>query len=164
MYNNINGIKTKIESLKTIIEEENPTIIGITETKLNEAEKLDIDGYEIKRVDRKSGGGGGVLLAYKKCLRNIMITVREEQTEEEMLWMKLDNGKTIWNSLHASRERYKSGEAAEYIQKDGGRNRKSKCKSRKTIPNGRHELQSRKHNKRKHNRSQQRRKNTYQGM
>ena len=92
MHNNINGIKSKQKSLKDIIEEENPTIIGISETKLTESDSLTLDGYIIKRVDRESGGGG-VLIAYKRCLENVMMVVREEKRKEEMLWIKVDNGK-----------------------------------------------------------------------
>ena len=92
LYNNINGIKSKKMSLKRIIEKEKPTVIGIAETKLKENEVVEIEGYEIKRIDRKSEGGG-VLLAYKKCLKNITVVVREEQKEEEMLWIKINNTK-----------------------------------------------------------------------
>ena len=92
MYNNVNGIKSKMTSLERIIEEENPTIIGITETKLGEIESLNLEGYEIRRVDRKSGGGG-VMIAYKQCLKNVVVVVREEKGAEEMLWVKIDNGK-----------------------------------------------------------------------
>ena len=79
--------------MENIIEEENPTIIGITETKLSEMDDLQLKGYTIKRVDRKDDGGG-VLIAYKKCLENIVMVVREEKDKEEMLWLKIDNGKT----------------------------------------------------------------------
>ncbi len=92
MYNNINGIKSKIQSLERIIEEEKPAIIGITESKLDEHESLKLEGYEVKRVDRKSGAGG-VMIAYKKCLKNMVVVVREEKEMEEMLWIKIDNKK-----------------------------------------------------------------------
>ena len=93
-YNNINGIKLKQNTLQRIIEEENPTIIGITETKLLKKEDMEIEGYCIKRVDReKEDGGGGVLIAYKKCLKNVVMVVREEKENVEMLWLKIDNGK-----------------------------------------------------------------------
>ena len=94
MYNNINGITTKQNSLRRIIEEENPTIIGITETKLGELDTFSLleCGYLVKRVDRKAGAGG-VLIAYKKCLKHVAVVVREEKEAEEMLWIKFDNGK-----------------------------------------------------------------------
>ena len=93
MYNNINGIKLKQNALQRIIDEESPTIIGISETKLAESESFKIEGYGVERVDRVKDGGGGVLIAYKKCLENVVLVVREEKENEEMLWLKIDNNK-----------------------------------------------------------------------
>ena len=58
LYNNIRGIKLKKWSLERIIEEENPTMIGITETKLDKNDLFDLDklGYTVKRVDRTNDG------------------------------------------------------------------------------------------------------------
>ena len=95
MYNNINGIKTKIPSLKRIVSEEKPVILALTETKLKESDTFSLDGYVVKRLDRKTDGGG-ILIAYKECLKNITLTVREEIKEAEMLWVKIDNGKMKW--------------------------------------------------------------------
>ena len=79
------GIKSKKHSLERIIEEENPTMIGITETKLDKDDLFDLDrlGYIVKRVDRTSDGGG-VLIAYKEGLKKVIIPVREEKAEEEI--------------------------------------------------------------------------------
>ena len=82
IYNNINGIKSKIKSIKNIIEMESPAIIGIAETKLKEGEILEIEGYEIKRIDRETEGGG-VLIAYKKCFKNIVVVVREKKKKKK---------------------------------------------------------------------------------
>ena len=65
LNDNIRGIKSKINSLQSIIEEQNPTFIGISETRLNKGDPLEIEGYEVKRRDR-TGDGGGVLIAYKR--------------------------------------------------------------------------------------------------
>lgn len=94
MYNNINGVTTKQKSLVRIIQDEDPTIIGITETKLGEFDTFSLleYGYLVKRVDRKAGAGG-VLIAYKTCLKNVAVVVREEKEAVEMLWIKFDNGK-----------------------------------------------------------------------
>ena len=56
MYNNINGIKTKIPSLKRIVSEEKPVILALTETKLKESDTFSLDGYVVKRLDRKTDG------------------------------------------------------------------------------------------------------------
>ena len=66
-YMNIRGIKSKLESLQTIIEEERPDIIGMTETITAENDCIEIKGYEMIRNDRDNEGGG-VLLAVKEEL------------------------------------------------------------------------------------------------
>ena len=65
---NIRGYKTKVTSIKEIIEEQKPVIIGLVETKLREQDQIEIEGYEIKRKER-AGEGGGVLIAYRKSLK-----------------------------------------------------------------------------------------------
>ena len=91
MFNNLHGVKSKLTPIKEIMEYESPAILGLAETKLEEGEIIKLEGYEIERVDREEEGG--VLIAYKKCLKNVMQIVREEKEDCEMLWMKLDNGK-----------------------------------------------------------------------
>ena len=61
-YNNIRGIKSKIETLKEIIQDKQSTIICIAETHLSETDDIKIEGYEIYRNDRNNKGGG-VLIA-----------------------------------------------------------------------------------------------------
>ena len=90
MFNNLRGVKSKLTSIKEIMEYESPAILGLAETKL-EGEIIKLEGYEIERVDREEEGG--VLIAYKKCLKNVMQIGREEKEDCEMLWMKLDNGR-----------------------------------------------------------------------
>ena len=93
MYNNLRGIKSKVHSLQSILNEKQPAIIALAETKLNEGETIELDGYHIERVDRTSDSGGGVLIAYMECIKNIMTVAKEEKTNCEILWMTLDNGK-----------------------------------------------------------------------
>ena len=76
MINNIRGLTSKETMLNRIIEEEGPTIMALVETNLEEQEHISIPGYEVTRVDRKSLGGG-VLLAHKKCLKNIVVCTSE---------------------------------------------------------------------------------------
>ena len=76
MANNVRGYKSKEETIKRIINEEKPVIIALLETKLSKGEQTDIPGYTITRVDRDEEGGG-VLIAYKTCLKNVVIGVAE---------------------------------------------------------------------------------------
>ena len=62
-FNNVRGIKSKMESLKEIIEELQPDVLGIVETHLDKEEKLEeIEGYITIREEREKKGGG-VLMA-----------------------------------------------------------------------------------------------------
>ena len=97
MLNNVRGYKTKQMVIKRIIEEEKPTMIAFTETKLNKKDEVKIDGYLIKRVDRDEDGGG-VMLAYKPVMKNIMICTAEIKLHNaEILWYKIDNGRAKVN-------------------------------------------------------------------
>ena len=71
-YLNIGGFKSKIESLKEIIIEEKPEVIGLVETMLDGKDKVVMEGYTIYRNDR-NGDGGGVLIAIKDVLKGIMV-------------------------------------------------------------------------------------------
>ena len=58
MYLNIRGLKSKLESLKEIIDEQKPDIITLVETLLCENDAIELKNYEIIRNDREAGGGG----------------------------------------------------------------------------------------------------------
>ena len=92
MLNNVRGFKSKETLIKRIIQEEEPVFIALVETKLN-GEEIDIEGYEKPlRVDR-IGDGGGVMVAYKKCLKNIVVCTSEIRKHlAEMIWLRIDNG------------------------------------------------------------------------
>ena len=74
-----------------MIEEKDPTVIALVETKLSKEDELKIEGYIIERVDRDENGGG-VLIAYKECLEHVVTVVCEERENCEILWIKFDNG------------------------------------------------------------------------
>ena len=91
-YVNINGYKSKIISTQRIIEEVDPDIIGLTETKMEKEEPIDFNGqYTIHRNDRNKDGGG-VLIAIKKIYEHLIYDIREYSYSEESIWMDL-NGK-----------------------------------------------------------------------
>ena len=65
-YSNINGAKSKYISLRSIIEELNPSIITLCETKLGKSSKIQkfLKGYKLFPRNIKLGKGG--LLIGKK--------------------------------------------------------------------------------------------------
>ena len=92
LLNNVRGYKSKETMLKRIVAEEEPVIMAIVETKLNDEDVVEIPGYKVKRVNRDEEGGG-VMLLYRKCLKKVLIVTAEIKLHNaEMLWCKLDNG------------------------------------------------------------------------
>ena len=74
--------------MNRIVLEENPVIFACVETKLNKDDVVEIPGYKISRVDRVEEGGG-VLLAYRQCLKKILVETKEIRLHNaEMLWKK----------------------------------------------------------------------------
>ena len=60
---NVNSLLPKIEKLRTLAINTNISVLGITETKLDNTvsnEELKIDGYNLLRSDRNKNGGGVV--------------------------------------------------------------------------------------------------------
>ena len=60
---NINSIVSKIDELRIIAKRSRASVIGITESKLDETildEEINIDGYKLARSDRNRHGGGVV--------------------------------------------------------------------------------------------------------
>ncbi len=110
---------SKTEAFMDIIKEINPTVIAITETWLNDAERFEIDGYHVRRNDRK-GKGGGILLAVRNEIKNI--TTETHRTEEgyESIWIVIDNTKVKLKMgvLYMPQESETPKEAMKEIYKD----------------------------------------------
>ena len=87
-YVNTRGIKSKLDSIQDIVAEEDPDIVGITETMLNENENIEIENYEVYRNDRNEEGGG-VLIAVKDTYKNVTVEVQRENKEEESIWVAI---------------------------------------------------------------------------
>lgn len=96
-YQNINGLKTKINDFKLSVPTINADCFAVTETWLNDnissGELFDLEVFSIHRKDRDLSttgrkDGGGVLLAVKKCY----VTERLDKFEAkglESLWVKI---------------------------------------------------------------------------
>ena len=84
-------------TVQRIIDEENPVIVALVETKLRDGETIDLPGFKILRTDRDEEGGG-VMLAVKNTLSHIIVWTNEyKQNGCEMVWIKIDNGKVKIN-------------------------------------------------------------------
>ena len=90
MYLNIRGMKSKIRSLTNVIEELQPTMICITESKLEKDETMEIEGYHLLRNDRNKDGGG-IVIGVVERLKHITTIVEKKKDVEESLWVAVNN-------------------------------------------------------------------------
>ena len=92
LYSNINGVRSKMESLIDIVEEKDPAIVLLAETKLDGEDTIKLDGYQSYRLNRKESGGG-VMFLVKDRLKNILTEVAEYEEVGETKWIVIDNGR-----------------------------------------------------------------------
>ena len=140
LMNNVRGYKTKENMIKKIIEEEEPVIMGIVETKLKKGENIDIPGYIPARVDRVEDGGG-VMMLYKENLKGKLVSTAEYRiNQSEMLWQKLDIGsiKMKMGLIYMPQESRTKVDKLREIYKI--RSNRDQRKRRKYIDHGRPEL------------------------
>ena len=93
IYSNINHAKSKIESLKRIIDDEKPAVVALVETKLAKNETIDIEGYENRKMNRDEHGGG-IMILIKKKLDHIVVEVEKNSEVGESMWVTISNGRT----------------------------------------------------------------------
>ena len=85
---NARGLNGKIPSLLHYINEYKPDIMGISETWMQQGDRLQINGYICLRADRKERNGGGILLLMKKQTVKEITKTKETEDGNEMLWVK----------------------------------------------------------------------------
>ena len=91
IYQNVRGIKSKLESVKSMLKENKPTVMIMVETHLSNADRVEsMDGYKIIRKERENEEGGGILVLVKNCMETLLVEMEEEK-ETEMIWIKIKN-------------------------------------------------------------------------
>ena len=91
MYTNADSLCSKLQELKDRIQDKNPDIICITETKLESNttdEALGLEQYNIWRKERKNRGGGGIMIMTKKELTTTEVEL-PTTTYAEVLAMEI---------------------------------------------------------------------------
>ena len=82
IYQNIRGMKSKVDSLTELVEDQKPTIVCLVETHL-EKEEVAIPGYETIYRNDKTASSGGILVAVKGNRKIVtMQTHKQEQVGE----------------------------------------------------------------------------------
>ena len=93
LYVNIRGLKSKTDSLANNIEEVDPSVICLVETHLDEAERVQLEGFNLIFRSDKSSDSRGIMVAVKDKLKDIAIQLGETKEVGQTLWIRLDNGK-----------------------------------------------------------------------
>ena len=135
MYQNIRGLKSKLDSLMEKLEEVEPTLFCITETHLLEKEGLKIEGYELYRNDRDNFGGG-ILIGVRIELEGVCTIVEKSKDVGEMLWVAIDNNrvKLRIGAVYAPQESRTSKERLKQMyEKVGEQVLKAKEKQQSTV-------------------------------
>lgn len=78
---NANGISSKHESLQHIVNELNPSVIFLQETKLKKAGKLKYPNYIAIELVRKNSAGGGLATLVKSDLNPVWISEGDDMVE-----------------------------------------------------------------------------------
>ena len=94
---NINSLLSKIEELRTLAINTNISVLGITETKLDNTvsnEELKIDGYNLLRSDRNKNGGGVACYIKNNIAHNRKMSI-SENIENIVLDILLPKSKPI---------------------------------------------------------------------
>ena len=89
---NVNGLMSKINQIRFLLEKASFDIFAITETHLKgeiEDKEIEIENYDVKRFDRKDKNGGGYLIYYKTSLTIIPVDNIHEAKDTEAVWIQL---------------------------------------------------------------------------
>ena len=89
-YANARGIKSKMDSIERILMDIEPQVVCITETHLEEKEKIKLKGYRVFDNNNKKGKGG-IIIAVKGRLKNVAIETEKITKEYQILWIRIDN-------------------------------------------------------------------------
>lgn len=93
-YTNANGLNSKLNSLNEIVDEINPSIICVNESKIKQYDKtIVVNGY-CKPIElrRETKNGGGIWITYKEYLKNKITVLEIGNDEIEQIWLNIKTG------------------------------------------------------------------------
>ena len=95
MYTNIDGILSSRLELQDYVMAEKPDIVCLTETKLNDKIKVNLDNkFNIWRKDREGKGGGGVMIMTRKEINVDKVWYGKSKAEVVSIQIK-EEGKEV---------------------------------------------------------------------
>ena len=89
-YQNVRGLKSKIDALDEVIGDYKPNIICLVETRLAKEEQIGIPGYRIYRNDGTKNSKG-ILIAVRNSIKTTSVEVSRYDEVGQTLWILLNN-------------------------------------------------------------------------
>ena len=90
-YVNMNGFRSKKDSLKQILCEHDVDILLLTETKVHTNSSIKLEGYQLFSVVRSKRQGGGILVAIKYGLCSSIMVDKGEEAEFITVCLRFDD-------------------------------------------------------------------------
>ena len=88
---NANGILSKQDSLRHLVDSFKPGVMFYQETKVSRKGQVKVPGYEIFEVVRKNSPGGSILTAVHSNLQPVYISGGEDDMEILVIQAKIGN-------------------------------------------------------------------------
>ena len=95
IYQNIRGMKSKVNSLTELVEDQKPRTVCLVDTHLEKEEEVAIPGYETIYRNDKTTNIGGILVAVKENIKTVTMQTHKQEQVGERLRILTDNKKTI---------------------------------------------------------------------
>ena len=90
-YANVNGFRSKSESIKQLIQEKAIDILILTETKIYTKSAIQLDGFQMFPVVKGKSGGGGLFIAVKHDICSSIMVDEGENAEFATVKMEFGN-------------------------------------------------------------------------
>ena len=88
IYENVRGLKSKLDSLQEMIEDYQPSLICIVETHRQKEEEIQIPGLRsLAYRNGKSANSGGILIGVKDNIKNISLESIQENKVDQSFWI-----------------------------------------------------------------------------
>ena len=92
-YQNIRGLKSKLDSQQEMIHDYQPALVCIVETHMQKEEEIQIPGYSLVYRNDRSANSGRILIGLRDNIKNISVELTQENKLGQSLWILLTNTK-----------------------------------------------------------------------
>ena len=93
-YQNIRGLKSKVDSIMETISDYQPILICLVETHLQKEKEIRIQGYSQIFRNNRSGNSRSIKLAVKQNIKTVTLELAQEKEIGQILGILLDNNRS----------------------------------------------------------------------